>query len=1132
MHKSLFEYNVQHRGAITMAGSQRMPSIATIMEIIDPYKQELRGMAMEDPRYTPSLLQLISLLLYMSEATEIVDLTEAIGWSERAVNNPDFPRYVAFSSLATFLFKRFQKRSDSNLDDLTQAITAFDTAVNYGLQNGTPVPLVAGTLHLLGTSLRMRFELAGSMEDLDRAIVASRNAVDQLGSDDPEFEPAMYSLVQSLTHRYDRKGAASDLDFAILGSAKILNLISVRHPNHFSWVICFAKMLSHRFEREGKISDVDIAIQILRETMNQPVRAGESHAERDAAVFQRLGYALLLRSERTGSMQNMEEGMTLLQVSLTLFPADSVESALCRSLLGRGSHSKFEQTGDLNLLNEIIESLDGAVKRLPLDHQGRAGAASNLGVLLYRRFERLASLDDLDAAIVASKAAINSTSPNDLTYPDLLNNYACFLSSRYARTGDRQDIELAIRTSESIMEFAGVTHQHSGKYLNSLARHFHTRYQRKNTIDDLDRAISALEKALECIPPHHPDRVLTLYDLGVVFGHRYVHSQTMEDLDRGIENIQASLRCASSSGPSRASAFSSLGDMLRLRMEHPTDKQLTHDLSPVISAYQSALDIESARPLVRIQSARRSAELTKDVQLAYTSLIRAVHLMPYLCPRSLHRDDQQYILTTISGLASQAVAYILKLEHKHVHAAFEALKTLEIARGVMASLLIDTRTDLDDLFISNAHLAHEFQRLRDILDSPKLPLSTDLRSELDSSRRQKAAADFADVLRQIRKISGFESFLSGPSEEQLKTLIVHGPLVIFNVASIRSDALLVTNDGVRSLHLPSLNAVELEAHAKSVLASLDRLTPRTYATANKILRHVLEWLWDVAVSPVLDALGFTETPKEGEDWPHVWWVACGWLNLLPIHAAGYHDGESSRNALDRVISSYTSTVKALTYSRTCVTSQSPTALLICMTETPDHTPLRYARAEIDELDRILPPSIARTVLESPSKACVLSAVRKCDILHFACHGKFDPDNPSQSHLLLQDWANDLLSTADITSLKLDRPRLVYLSACHGASNRTEALFDEGIHIAGAFQLAGFQHVIGTLWQIGQHFSLNVSRDVYSAITADARFDVEKAAEGLHGALRSLRSLVVQEYGVSRRMCNEPLVWAPYIHMGA
>jgi tetratricopeptide (TPR) repeat protein len=891
-------------------------------------------------------------------------------------------------------------------------------------------------------------------------------------------------------------------------------------------------MLSHRFERGGRICDIDIAIQVLADTMNQLVSAGGSHGERHAAVFQRLGHALLLRSEQTGSAQDMDHGMSLIQSSLNLFSADSVEHALCRILIGRGSHIKFEQTGALNLLNEAIGSLDGAVKRLPLEHQGRAAAASNLGVMLYRRFERLASLDDLDEAIVAYVAAIDSTPRNDFTYPDLLNNYACFLSSRYVRTGKRQDIEGAIRTSENIVEFVGGMHENGGKYLNSLARHFHARYERQNTPDDLDRAISASEKSLGRVLSHHPDRERILYDLGVAFGQRYVHSQAMEDLDRGIENVEASLQCASSLGPSRANALSSLGDMLRLRMEHPTDRQLTHDLAQVISAYQSALDIESARPLVRIQSARRSAELTKDIKLACMSLIRAVHLMPYLCPRSLHRNDQQYVLATVSRLASQAVAYILGHEHEHKHTAFEALKTLEIARG--ASLLIDVRTDLNDLSISNPHLADDFQRLREVLDSPKMPLSTDLRSELDSSRRQKAATDFEDVLRQIRKIPGFKSFLDGPTEEELKILTVHGPLVIFNVASMRSDALLVTSDGVRSLHLPSLNAVELEAHAKSVLAALDGLTPRTYAKVNKTLRHVLEWLWDVAVGPILDALGFTETPKEGEDWPHVWWVACGWLNMLPIHAAGYHNEESSRNALDRVISSYTITIKARTYSQISATSQSsqsPAALLVCMPETPDLTPLRHARAEVDDLDRILPPSIARTIMESPSKAHVLSAVRTCDILHFACHGKFDPDNPSHSHLLLQDWANDLLSTADITSLKLDRPRLVYLSACHGASNRTESLFDEGIHIAGAFQLAGFQHVIGTLWQIGQHFSLNVSRDVYSAITADARFDVEKAAEGLHGALRSLRSLVVQEYGVSRRMCNEPLIWAPYIHMG-
>lgn len=89
---------------------------------------------------------------------------------------------------------------------------------------------------------------------------------------------------------------------------------------------------------------------------------------------------------------------------------------------------------------------------------------------------------------------------------------------------------------------------------------------------------------------------------------------------------------------------------------------------------------------------------------------------------------------------------------------------------------------------------------------------------------------------------------------------------------------------------------------------------RLYRHAMHEMKAVLEWLWDVAVSPVLDELGFIQVP-DGEAWPRVWWVGSGLLGILPIHAAGYHDSPLSKATLDRVISLYASSVKSLSYSR-------------------------------------------------------------------------------------------------------------------------------------------------------------------------------------------------------------------------
>jgi CHAT domain-containing protein len=42
-------------------------------------------------------------------------------------------------------------------------------------------------------------------------------------------------------------------------------------------------------------------------------------------------------------------------------------------------------------------------------------------------------------------------------------------------------------------------------------------------------------------------------------------------------------------------------------------------------------------------------------------------------------------------------------------------------------------------------------------------------------------------------------------------------------------------------------------------------------------------------------------------------------------------------------------------------------------------------------------------------------------------------------------------------------KLAYLSACSTAENKIDQLADEVIHLASAFQVAGFRHVAGAMW---------------------------------------------------------------------
>jgi CHAT domain-containing protein len=238
---------------------------------------------------------------------------------------------------------------------------------------------------------------------------------------------------------------------------------------------------------------------------------------------------------------------------------------------------------------------------------------------------------------------------------------------------------------------------------------------------------------------------------------------------------------------------------------------------------------------------------------------------------------------------------------------------------------------------------------------------------------------------------------------------------------------------------------------------------------------MLEWLWDAIGRPTLEALGFV-SPISDDNWPRVWWIPTGPLNHLPLHAAGQHADGSTETVLDRVMSSYTSSIKALIYGRghRVRNSEGPAssdhAVLVAMPETPGLPPdrrLKIAGEEVKMLEDLCKSLQLKSIQPGRWKEDVLRHLRSCKIFHFAGHGQTDPEDPSQSYLLLNDWKDNPLTVGDLRDCRLQesQPFLGYLSACSTGANEAHRLADEGIHLISAFQLAGFRHVVGTLWEV-------------------------------------------------------------------
>ncbi len=164
------------------------------------------------------------------------------------------------------------------------------------------------------------------------------------------------------------------------------------------------------------------------------------------------------------------------------------------------------------------------------------------------------------------------------------------------------------------------------------------------------------------------------------------------------------------------------------------------------------------------------------------------------------------------------------------------------------------------------------------------------------------------------------------------------------------------------------------------------------------------------------------------------------------------------------------------------------------------------------------PRLHLTVLEDEKARAesVLAAIKSSEIVHLACHGIQNLDQPLDSHLMFS--VGDL-TLRKILTQELKQAELAFLSACQTARG-DEDLVNESVHLAGGFMAAGFKGVVGTLWRIADEDAPKVAKEVYDAIVTSEGLDVTKAADGLQSAVRKMREANLP-----------PHRWAPFVHIG-
>ncbi|MFD6990963.1 CHAT domain-containing protein [Streptomyces sp. NPDC059943] len=1088
----------------------RQESVLLADEALRLQRRAVRSTPADDPARLPRLSNHGLLLVRRYERTfDPEDLAEAVGIARDVLaqtddGDSDLPRYRSILARALSLWLARSGGADEEFDEVVdlyrRAAPGDPNGPSAGLSN-------------LGGALLNRYEVTGAVRDLEEAIAVLTRALREAGAE-PE----------------DRSRAAGQLALALRARHALL----------------------------GDVRD-------LKEAQRLTGEAPRDASETAGRALQRLvNSALELRGryERgLGDPEDLRTAAATLRQALAMLPAghDSRPSVL--NNLGSVLNSLNQQSAAVEVLTEAVDALRECVRETPDGHHQLGARMLNLSAALMLRHDRLQDSEDLTESLDCRRRAMALPGTSPVRRAAILSATGAALMRAAERTRDPATADQAVEHLRAALELTGATdpllpRRRLGLSITLLARLGITGRRR-----DLREAREVVDALLAALPAGSPMRGNVLV---VAAGVRRIALENGRMSSSGHERVVALLREAADvtppGHPNLTPRLAQLGAVLAERYERTHEMG---DLREAVGAFREAALEPQCPPSERLDAAWMWARGGLDLgrpDLALKGYVVAVDLMPAVSPRHLLRDDQELRLGATAGLGAEAAACAIRCDEPGL-----AVRLLEQARGVLLAQAFDANSDLTELARKAPELARELVRLREGLDAstgavePLEPLEEgedpagDPAGPADpadpaSDRRQRLTAQWDELTARIRsehpELRLFRSVRDWDDADLVSTA-AEGPVVLVHVPPADSalgpeapagGALLVTGSSVEAVPLPLLNASAVTARTERFHDALARLnetgTSREEALrAQGEVRATLDWLWSAVTGPVLDGLGLG-VPPEGEELPRIWWSPGGLLGTLPLHAAA-PDG-TGPGALDRVVSSYAPTLRTLHHARTSVPSgagaRGPGArgsgpdgslLIVAVPEAEGLPVLHGAREEARWLARRLPYA---TVLAdgAATRAAVDARLRDVAYAHFACHAVSDPLRPSNGRLMLHGPAEASPTVRDLARLRLPGARLAYLSACDTMRISAE-LADESVHIASAFQMAGFPHVVGSLWQVDDTVGARVARRLYEQLAPDDEgpLSVDGAARALHRAVCEVRA----DYP------RTPSLWACQVHTG-
>lgn len=1024
----------------------------------------------------------------------------------------------------------------------TKDVTELNKAVRFGSQ---AVELVANDsprkaiyLGNLSNSLSSLHRLNNNRQDLERSIRLSEAAADAIPKGHESELEILHNLVMKRIDLYRWTGQNLGFESTVEEMRQCLATTPANHHAYAARLDDFAALLFLQFEKTGTLKYLNEAIKLSRRSMQM---TPADHP--DQSIYAgNVGYYYAHLYDSTQTMRHLDVALACTQVATNIAATDSIWSSTTLGRLGEIFERRYDRTGSADDLQKAIHFTTNAVDASPNASMEKAAKLGDLGTLLEKQYLRTGAILHLNEAIARSEEAIQITPRDHATLPGWLNNQAIKLIEHHSRTGLYHTIDEAFHHASRAVELTPRDHLDWAMYTSTLASVLHSRYELREMQEDLARAIDYERQARDAVPEDHVLRMAYQHNLGISLSTLYRMTSNEKYLSEAIDLIKESVESAPNDSPLQAERKNTLASLFETQYRRAKH---TGRREEILRLALGVWNCTVAAPFQRIKAGYRALrmfaeELRSETQYSektssatdFNSIVLhqalnlgvgILDLLPVVHTRYLERKDQQFVVSSFSGVASLTAHFFLVAGK-----ISEAIECLERGRTVIINQLLSDRKGISELKQRHPALATKYARL-------VAELNTDPHTGFESSstRRRDAVKELDTCIADMKAAAGSGILNLTQSVSEMQQKIGTRLVILVNVSDFGSHAIIFSSETLLSMKLPKLTASGAKSHFDKTWTARK---PSQQSKANEELREALEWLWEVCVEPVLFEI--SAAPKATvETLPRVWWIGSGLASSLPFHAAGSHGKNSSANTVSRVVSSYTPSIMSLIHAiqhdmRSMPRTEGKLRLLLAtMPTTPSGTKsydkLQVAK-EASSVLRSMGSHVDVEVLEYPDVEQVSKSLEICHVAHFACHGAVDHRDPSNTALLLQRseadgiCKQDPLTVQKISELRLESACIAYLSACSTAENRALNLRDEVLHLASGFLVGGFPNVIGSLWGANDSACAKLATYFYEQAFDESKGGITaNVAIALHRATERLRNA----------QPKAPTNWAQFVHWG-